>query len=394
VPNGSRLLLAVHSAKLAGAQLVALHQAEALARDHELVIAVGKGPLRSQFERLGPVVRGPTRVPIWGASRRRWALELARAVPDAVRLAAIARHRRVDAVVANSTVLVAPVVAAHLARVPCMVHVQESPDSAAARRLFRFHGALADTVVAISDSTARAFRAPRARVVLNRVGIPLPPPPLRPMRRDPGAPFQVLVVGTIDRHKRQDLAVSAVGMLRADGIDAILKLAGPQPDPVYRQEVEALARRLGVADRIDLAGPSTDVPGLLRAAEALLVPAGEVTPLVIMEAMAYGTPVVAAAMGGISEIVVDGESGLLVPPGDAAATAAALRRIAHEPRLAERLASGGRRRVETHFDQTDSIDRLRAELVRLVAKRRPRESRTLLARRSSPDPQRRRASVQ
>ncbi|MGH2899139.1 MAG: hypothetical protein ACRDMZ_10740 [Solirubrobacteraceae bacterium] len=144
-----RILFVVHSAKLAGAQLVALGQAKALAEDHDLNIAIGHGPLRSRFAPLGSLVRASTRVPIWGASRRRWALEIARAAPDAVRLAVLARRRRVDVIVANSTVLVAPVLAGRLARIPVAVHVQEAPKSVAARRLFRFHGRFADTVVAI-----------------------------------------------------------------------------------------------------------------------------------------------------------------------------------------------------------------------------------------------------
>ena len=107
--------MAVHSPKLAGAQLVALGQARALAGDHDLVTAIGNGPLRPPFVELGPIVRAPTRLPIWGASPARWALEIARAAPDAARLAGIIRGRRIDAVIANSTVLVAPVLAARLA---------------------------------------------------------------------------------------------------------------------------------------------------------------------------------------------------------------------------------------------------------------------------------------
>jgi glycosyltransferase involved in cell wall biosynthesis len=360
-----RLLLVVHSAKPAGAQLVALGQAEALAHDHELLIAVGAGPLRERFGRVGRLVRGPTRLPVWGASRARWGLEIARAVPDAVRLAVIARRYRVSAILTNSIVLVAPVLAARLARLPVIVYVQEAPKSAAARRLFRFHGAFADTVVAISRATADALGTPRARVLLSPVGIPVPPRPERGPR-DPVAPLRTVVVGTIDRHKRQDVAVSALAALRRQGVEATLELVGPQPDGVYRAEVEALADRLGLGDRVDMPGASEDVAGRLQRADVLLVPTGEVTPLVIMEAMAHGTPVVAAAMGGIPEVVVDGDSGLLVPPGDAQAMATALTRIAAEPELATRLADGGRARVEARFDQARSNARLREELAHLV----------------------------
>jgi glycosyltransferase involved in cell wall biosynthesis len=368
-----RLLMAVHSPKPAGAQLVALGQARTLAHDHELVIAVGQGPLRPPFAALGPIVRGPTRLPIWGAPPSRWALDTARAAPDAVRLAAIIRRRRVDAVIANSTVLVAPVLAARLAGVPVVVHAQEAPKSAAVRALFRFHGALADTVVAISPWIAEAFAGARANVLLNPVGIAIPERPARP-RREEGAALRLVVVGTIDRHKRQDLAVAAVAALKGLGLDAELELVGPEADTAYAAEVRALAQRAGVAERVRFVGQSSDVPGHLRAAAALLLPAGEVTPLVIMEAMALGTPVIAARMGSIPDVVVDRTSGLLVAPDDPAAMAAAIARLDREPAFARELADGGRLRVERHFDEARSHQRLREEIARLIAARRRGES--------------------
>jgi glycosyltransferase involved in cell wall biosynthesis len=368
-----RLLMAVHSPKPAGAQLVALGQARTLAHDYELVIAVGQGPLRPPFAELGPIVRGPTRLPIWGASPSRWVLDTARAVPDAARLAAIIRRRRVDAVIANSTVLVAPVLAARLAGVPVVVHAQEAPKSVAVRALFRFHGALADTVVAISPWIAEAFAGARANVLLNPVGIAIPQRSTRP-RRENGGPLRLVVVGTVDRHKRQDLAVAAVAALKNHGLDAELEFVGAEADTAYAAEVRALAQSAGVAERVRFVGQSSDVPGHLLAADALLLPAGEVTPLVIMEAMALGTPVIAAQMGSIPDVVVDGASGLLVTPDDPAAIAAAVARLHGEPGLASTLADGGRLRVEQHFDEARSHLRLREEIARLVAARGARES--------------------
>jgi glycosyltransferase involved in cell wall biosynthesis len=363
--------MAVHSAKPAGAQLVALGQARALADDHDLVVAVGNGPLRPPFAELGSIVRAPTRLPIWGASPGRWALEIARAAPDAVRLAGIIRRRRVDAVIANSTVLVAPVLAARLAGVPVIVHAQEAPKSTAVRRLFRFHGAMADTVVAISPWIADAFAGARAEVLLNPVGIPIPPWPRRAARD--GDRLRLVVVGTIDRHKRQDLAVAALATLEGRDLDAELVLVGPQADPAYAADLREQATRAGVGERVHLAGQSSDVPRHLLDADVMLLPAGEVTPLVIMEAMALGTPVVAARMGSIPDVVVDGESGLLVEPDDPRGFAAAVARLHSEPGLAGALAEGGRRRVEEHFDEARSHVRLREEIRRLVAAR-PRRS--------------------
>ena len=109
------------------------------------------------------IAYGPTSLPIWGASHGRWALQIGRSIPDAVRLARVVRRHRIDVVIVNSTVLVSPVFAARLAGVPVIVHAQEAPKSVAARRLFRVHGALAHTVVAISPWIARAFDGARAQ---------------------------------------------------------------------------------------------------------------------------------------------------------------------------------------------------------------------------------------
>ena len=122
----ARVLMAVHSAERAGAQLVALGQARALRREYDLVIAIGMGPLRAAFAQVAvAVVRDATCLPIWGAEHSRWALQIGRAIPDAVRFAALVRRNRIDVVVVNSTVLVSPVIGARLAGVPVIVHAQD-----------------------------------------------------------------------------------------------------------------------------------------------------------------------------------------------------------------------------------------------------------------------------
>jgi hypothetical protein len=228
-------------------------------------------------------------------------------------------------------------------------------------------------VVAISPWIAEAFAGARANVLLNPVGIPIPERPARPQRAV-GGPLRLVVVGTVDRHKRQELAVAAIAALTGDGLDAELEIVGAEADAAYAEHVRALAQRAGVAERVRFVGQSSDVPGHLRAADALLLPAGEVTPLVIMEAMALGTPVVAARMGSIPDVVVDGTSGLLVAPDDPAAMAAAIARLHREPGLAQQLADNGRLHVERHFDEARSHQRLREEIARLIAARRGGES--------------------
>jgi hypothetical protein len=358
-PGTPRLLIPVHSAKRAGAQLVALRQATALAEVYELVIAVGHGPLRPEFAELGEIVRAPTRIPVWGTTPSRWAIDLARVIPDSIRFLGLIRRRRISAVLAPSTVLVAPVIAARLAGVPVVVEAQEAPKSRAARALLRFHGRFADVVVAISPLLEQALTGAKARIVLSYVGIPLPPPVDRP-DRPADAPMALLTVGTIDRHKRQDLAVAALRRLVADGVDATLTFVGAEADAAYASGLREEIERAGLGSRVQFAGLTSDIHSFMVAADALLLPAGEVTPLVLMEAMARGTTVIATRTGSSADIVGDdGLSGLVVAPDDPAALAAAVRRLADEPGLAAQLARNGRARVEELFDERRSHARLR-----------------------------------
>jgi glycosyltransferase involved in cell wall biosynthesis len=91
-------------------------------------------------------------------------------------------------------------------------------------------------------------------------------------------------------------------------------------------------------------------------------------------------------MGSIPDVVVDGESGLLVEPDDPAALAAAIDRLRSEPGLSAALAEGGRRRVEEHFDQARSHERLRAEIARLLAAREQPYAATSPGGASTPSP--------
>jgi glycosyltransferase involved in cell wall biosynthesis len=358
-PGKPRILIPVHSAKRAGAQLVALRQATALAEVYALVIAVGHGPLRPEFAELGEIVRAPTRIPVWGTTTWRWTIDLARVIPDSIRFVGLIRRRRISAVLAPSTVLAAPVIAARLAGVPVVVEAQEAPKSRAARALLRFHGRFADVVIAISPLLQHALAGSKARVVLSYVGVPVPPWVDRP-DRPAGAPLRLITVGTIDRHKRQGLAVAALGRLVADGVDATLTFVGAEADPAYAADLKAEVEREGLGTRVHFAGLTSNVHPYIVAADALLLPAGEVTPLVLMEAMARGTAVIATRTGSSADIVGDdGRSGLVVAPDDPAAMAAAVRRLADEPGLATQLAANGRARVEELFDERRSHARLR-----------------------------------
>lgn len=173
-----------------------------------------------------------------------------------------------------------------------------------------------------------------------------------------GIPAGAPVVGTVARLSPQK---DPIGFVEAGAEvlgkrpEAHLVFVGDGP---MRGEVERRAAELGVADRLHLAGIRRDVPDVLRAFDVFVAGSlWEGLPRTVIQAMASGVPVVASAVDGIAEAVRDGESGLLVPPGDRRAMAGAVLRILDDEGLATRLADGGRDRAE-EFAEGVMIERL------------------------------------
>jgi glycosyltransferase involved in cell wall biosynthesis len=127
------------------------------------------------------------------------------------------------------------------------------------------------------------------------------------------------------------------------------------PDAVPRDWVEAQVRD----GAFEFVGYVTDMPALLRETSVFVLPSafGEGFPRVLIEAGATGVPVVTVDLPGCREAVVPGETGLLVPPGDPGALAAALERLIGDPGLRRRMGEAARRRVEEHFDRRDVVRR-------------------------------------
>ena len=111
------------------------------------------------------------------------------------------------------------------------------------------------------------------------------------------------------------------------------------------RSLESLARELGLGAAVRFLGRRDDVPALLAASDVVAVPSvvAEAFGLTALEGMAAGRPVVAFASGGLPELVRDGETGILVPTGDAAGLARAIRQLLTEPALRDRLGAAGRR---------------------------------------------------
>ena len=186
--------------------------------------------------------------------------------------------------------------------------------------------------------------------------------------RDPGgSPGTLLCVATLYEVKGHAYLFEACARLVAGGRDLRCLLVGDGPD---RSMLEEHVARLGLAERISFLGQRirTEIVDLMHEADILVVPSiptssgrREGLPVVLMEGMAAGLPVIASAISGIPELVEHEITGLLVPPKDSDALARAIDRLLDDPELRRRLIAGGRRRVREEYD----LDVISAKLTRL-----------------------------
>ena len=177
----------------------------------------------------------------------------------------------------------------------------------------------------------------------------IPPLPSRAeLREDVGFTRRALVfAGRLGPQKALGVALQAL----VDVPDVTLTVAGDGPD---RPALEARAHQLGLDARVSFLGsvPREQVLRLFHAADASILPsAWENFPHTIVEALAVGCPVIATAVGGVPEVVKDGENGLLVAPGDSAALAAAITRFFADEELRARLRDAAPRSVEDHSEE-------------------------------------------
>jgi glycosyltransferase involved in cell wall biosynthesis len=162
----------------------------------------------------------------------------------------------------------------------------------------------------------------------------------------------LLQVGRLDPLK--DVATSLRVMKRLQGdVQAILVLIGEGPD---RGRLETMAQSLHLEDSVMFMGARREVAAWMSAADVLLhTSLSEALPLVLLEAMEAGLPVVAADVGGVRELVMDGRTGLLAGVGDDLQLTNHILRLLRDPRLAESMGRTGRERVRRHFREDTMV---------------------------------------
>ena len=223
------------------------------------------------------------------------------------------------------------------------------------KRFLKWAARRSARVTAISSYTAAELKElVDVPVDVIPYGAALPSPAVRAAARSPDAPSTVLFVGRLVERKGVAHLIEALARLRQSS-RARLVVVGDGPE---RPRLEALARSRGLGDRVTFRGKisDADLQQAYRDTDVLVLPSvvdarGDTEGLgvVLLEAMGYGVPVIASRIGGIVDIVTDGESGLLVTPGDAGALASALERVLDDAELARTLGERGRQRLVEQF---------------------------------------------
>ncbi|HLN65169.1 MAG TPA: glycosyltransferase family 4 protein [Symbiobacteriaceae bacterium] len=339
----------------AGRYVLTLLQQPALAGRFDMAVACPEGELAAAVRALGLpvfVYPGANRSFSWAALRslvghmRTWRPRVAHTHG--------ALAGRVAAALAGARVVYTKHGLAHAEEQAIQVRSAGGLAKKAAVKLF------ADRIVAVSEAVKRALVAQgadpgRIRVIPGGVD-------LAPYREaGPLVPGVVGSLGRLQTEKGFDILLKAMQELKGE---ARLLLGG---EGLLEQELADMVTQLDITDSVDLLGFVKDVPGFHdRIGLYVLASRSEGLGLVVVEAMAAGRPVVATRVGGVPEVVVDGETGLLVPPEDPGALAAAIRRLLRDPALAQRMGQAGRRRAGELFSDRRMAEQTAAMYEELI----------------------------
>ena len=374
----TRVLFVNPGLAMGGAEHSLLLLLESLrAHSVEATVALfGEGPFGTRLSTLGvrTVSLGPSRFVRSGTRYRtggvsaQTAVMVAAGLATAVRLGALARRIRADLLHTNG--LKAHLLgglAGRMIATPVIWHLRDFLPGGFAGRVFR--GAvrrLPTLVIANSDAVAATIRSNRADGSrITRLYNPVDLCRFRPglsrgtICREIGLSHDVPLAGIVAHltpWKGHELFLDIARQVTTELSKAHFVVAG---GPIYETDghagyLEALRRRasaLGLADRVVFLGARDDIPQVLAAVDVLVhcPTAPEPFGRALAEAMAVGRPVVAARCGGIPEIVADGVTGFLVPPGDVQGFASAVVRLMQDPVLRDQFGRSGRLRAEALF---------------------------------------------
>ena len=352
-PPRCRVLHLIETGNPGGAERMMLNLIDGLdpARFSSQVLLLKSGWLEQQVRRQGtPLILMPLR----GGFDWRFILKLIQ----------IIRRRRIDVLHSHEFAMnVYSFLAGRLAwrGTLATVHGNLAYLTARYRRrlAYRLLAYLAGPMIVVStemkDQLGERFGIPFSRIKVIANGVRIAEPAITPEARDKfrdqlGLPRRSFLIGTIGSLypvKNQKTMIEAMPHLVAEHPEVHLAIVGRGQ---MRAELEKLTETLDLAGHITFTGYQENIREMLTAFDLIVVPSRyEGLSLLLLEAMVQKLPVVATRVGGNAEAIIDGQSGLLVPPDDPAALAAACLRILEHPELAGDLGQGALRRVRENF---------------------------------------------
>ncbi len=323
-----------------------------------------------QFEAIGirPVFLG----------RQKWD---PRALTDLIR---VVREHEIDVLhlIAMKGVLLGRIAARVTGR-PAVIHLHDTLPMAPwlrflQRRLAPWTGAALAVSQSVREMVINELRIPAERVEVLHNGLHIdrfanrPPGARRRIRRELGLGESTPAIGVIGRVTREPdkghaTLIRAMPAVLNQCPYATLLVVGDGP---ARGACESLVETLGLESAVRFTGQRDDIPDILAALDVVAMPSeSEGLPYAALEATAAGRPVVAFRVGGVPEVVVHGETGLLEPKGNVAGLAEALAQVLNDPDLARRLGEGGRRHAQA-FTVERHVRRLE-EIYLVLGRRRP-----------------------
>lgn len=387
-----RVVYLDHVARLSGAELALLRLLPAMDVDAHVIVAED-GPLVARLRAAGISVEvlpmAPSALDLHRDEVRPGRIPLSSAMATAgyvVRLARRLRWLRPDLVHANSLKsALCGLAAGRIAGVPLVWHLRDRiakdylPGSAV--RLVRSAASRFPTAVianshATLDTLDRAGRRGRLPGGAHVIG-----DAFRPIRRPPplgGRRMRMGMVGRLAPWKGQHVFLDAFARAFAGGSEQAVVVGAPLfGEEHYAAELRQLATRLGIAKQVEFTGFRDDVEAELARFELLVHASTIPEPFgqVVIEGMAAGLPVVAANAGGPAEIIEHEVNGLLYPPGDAAALADVLRRLAADPNLRWRLGWAGRSGVAAYAPEVIAAQVMSVYRQALAGRRAPPSAR-------------------
>ncbi|WP_027994701.1 glycosyltransferase [Simplicispira psychrophila] len=236
--------------------------------------------------------------------------------------------------------------------VPRIFHVEHNARERYTPRRLRQALALAahtEASIGVSEGVRtslieRGFAPQQCLAIPNGIALERFPDSLLPARWQDRT-SAILMASRFARQKDQATLIHALAQLRARGLAPALHLAGVGSERLQRQ-AQALVRRLGLQQQVHFLGNVTDLPRRLADTQVFVLSTRwEGMPLALVEAMAAGCACIGTDVVGVREVIEQGSTGLLVPPGDATALADALQRLLQQPALAQQLGHAARQRA-------------------------------------------------